>query len=114
VILAATAFDLQRPPAEQRTTRLALGAIELYQHALSPLLARAGVHCRFRPTCSVYGAEVIRHDGVLVGGGRALWRILRCGPWTPAGTYDPPWWEAAYGEDAEGGEDDERSREATR
>jgi putative component of membrane protein insertase Oxa1/YidC/SpoIIIJ protein YidD len=33
---------------------------------------------------------VIRRDGALVGSARAGWRVLRCGPWTPAGTPDPP------------------------
>lgn len=84
------AIDLLQPPAEQRATRLALDAIELYREHLSPLLESAGVRCRFRPSCSVYGAAVVRRDGLVLGGARAAWRVLRCGPWTPAGTEDPP------------------------
>ena len=64
-----------------------LAAIDLYQATLS---GRTGVRCRYQPTCSLYGEAVIRRDGALVGGARTAWRILRCGPWTPAGTKDPP------------------------
>jgi putative component of membrane protein insertase Oxa1/YidC/SpoIIIJ protein YidD len=49
-----------------------------------------GVGCRFTPTCSRYAEGAVRRDGALVGTARAVWRIARCGPWTPAGTHDPP------------------------
>ena len=67
-----------------------LAVIELYQATLSVRLGRGGARCRFQPTCSHYGAAVIRRHGALVGGVKTAWRILRCGPWTPAGTEDPP------------------------
>jgi hypothetical protein len=84
------AADLFRPPAAQLSTRGALGAIHLYQATLSPLYARAGVICRFKPTCSHYGETVVREFGVVRGGWLALKRVVRCGPWTAAGTEDPP------------------------
>jgi putative membrane protein insertion efficiency factor len=49
-----------------------------------------GVNCRFKPTCSHYAEGAIRKYGALSGTGRAAWRIVRCGPWTPQGTIDPP------------------------
>lgn len=49
-----------------------------------------GVRCRFTPTCSQYGEVVVRQFGATRGGWMALKRVLRCGPWTPMGTYDPP------------------------
>ena len=49
-----------------------------------------GVRCRFQPTCSHYGEGAIRKYGAWKGSWLALWRIVRCGPWTPAGTVDPP------------------------
>ena len=82
--------DLARPPAAQVSTRALLAAIDLYQATLSKSLRAAGGRCRFRPTCSLYGEAVIRRHGALVGGAKAAWRILRCGPWTPLGTEDPP------------------------
>jgi hypothetical protein len=87
VLLAA---DLTRPPAAQWTTRAALAGIHLYQATLSPLYAGSGGACRFTPTCSRYGEVVVREFGAVRGGWLALKRILRCGPWTPAGTSDPP------------------------
>lgn len=90
IVLLAIALDLRRPPAAQFTARAAIAGIHVYQATLSPLYARAGVRCRFTPTCSHYGEAVIRRFGAMRGGWMAARRILRCGPWTPAGTADPP------------------------
>ena len=84
------AWDLSRPPAEQWTARAELAAIARYRAWLSPLAGRAGVVCRFEPTCSRYAEGAIRKHGALGGTARALGRIARCGPWTPRGTVDPP------------------------
>jgi hypothetical protein len=90
ILAIVIALDLRRPAADQWTTRAAVGAIHVYQATMSPLYARLGVRCRFTPTCSHYGEAVVRKFGVLRGGALAARRILRCGPWTPAGTADPP------------------------
>ena len=89
-ILALGIFDLTRPPKSQWTTRGLLLAIDLYQSTLSPLMPTMGVHCRFTPTCSHYGEGAIAEYGALVGTAKTAWRILRCGPWSEQGTYDPP------------------------
>jgi uncharacterized protein len=89
VVVIATALDLRRPPASQWSTAAAVGGIHLYQATLSPLYARLGVQCRFTPTCSHYGEEAVRRYGVARGGYLAAVRVLRCGPWTKAGTIDP-------------------------
>lgn len=86
----ALAVDQTGPPAEQVATRFLLGGIDLYQATLSPRMPALGVRCRFRPTCSRYGEASIHKYGAMVGSARTAWRILRCAPWTPAGTYDPP------------------------
>lgn len=83
------AFDLGRAPAKQWSARVLLGAIDFYQATLSPMMPSAGVQCRFTPTCSHYGEEAIARYGALTGSFMAGWRILRCGPWTAAGTRDP-------------------------
>jgi hypothetical protein len=82
--------DWARSPQRQVTTRAALLAIDLYQATLARGMGKIGVRCRFTPSCSRYGEAVIARDGVALGGLRALWRIARCGPWTPYGTVDPP------------------------
>lgn len=87
VLLAA---DLARAPRNQLSARVLLGAIDLYQATLSPRMPMLGVRCRFEPTCSHYAEAVIARDGALLGSLETMGRILRCGPWTPAGTYDPP------------------------
>ncbi|SRR5579885_3239375 len=84
------ALDVSRPPADQWTARGLLGAIHLYQATLSPHMSQVGVRCRFVPTCSHYGEGAIRKYGTLRGTAKTAWRIARCGPWTPLGTYDPP------------------------
>ena len=86
----ALGVDLGAPPESQWTTRGLVGAIRVYQSTLSPLLGASGVKCRFEPTCSHYGVGVLERYGALGGGWRAAWRVLRCAPWTPPGTVDPP------------------------
>ncbi|MEE9562559.1 MAG: membrane protein insertion efficiency factor YidD [Thermoanaerobaculia bacterium] len=89
-LLAILTWDLTRAPLDQWSARLLLGGIFSYQRFLSPALGRAGVRCRFEPSCSRYAAASIRKQGALVGSWRATWRVIRCGPWTAAGTVDPP------------------------
>jgi putative membrane protein insertion efficiency factor len=63
----------------------------LYAYVLRPLWpggASAGRVCRFEPTCSRYAEDAIRTRGVLRGVLLALWRVLRCNPWSHGG-YDP-------------------------
>ena len=62
-----------------------MAPILAYQWVVSPLL---GPRCRFLPTCSCYAREAILRHGIVRGGGRALWRLLRCHPFHPGG-YDP-------------------------
>lgn len=90
VLLVLLIVDLSRPASAQVSARVLIGAINVYQATLSQVNRRAGVRCRFTPTCSHYAEGAIGRYGALKGTGLAAWRILRCGPWTPAGTVDPP------------------------
>ncbi len=45
-------------------------------------------YCRFHPTCSEYGYQAIEKYGVIKGGLKAFWRILRCNPLSRGGS-DP-------------------------
>jgi uncharacterized protein len=90
VLAFSLGLDALRPPQDQWATRAVLLSIDLYQATISKHLPALGVRCRFEPTCSHYGEAVIRRYGWLPGGLRAAWRILRCGPWTPQGTFEPP------------------------
>ena len=44
--------------------------------------------CRFRPTCSEYAYEAVLKYGIIKGGLKALWRVMRCHPFSKGG-YDP-------------------------
>jgi putative membrane protein insertion efficiency factor len=89
-LLLLLAIDFAQPPRRQVSARFLLAGIDLYQATLSPLLGKAGARCRFQPTCSHYGEGAIRKHGALLGTWKTMGRIARCGPWTPAGTVDPP------------------------
>jgi putative membrane protein insertion efficiency factor len=88
-LLLLLGLDMARAPRDQISARFLLGGIHLYQAMLSPAVGTL-IHCRFKPTCSHYGEGAIRKYGAWTGSWKTLWRILRCGPWTPAGTVDPP------------------------
>ena len=63
-----------------------IGCVRVYQIVISPMLPAT---CRFQPTCSAYAIEAIRKYGLLRGGIKAAWRIMRCHPWCEGGE-DPP------------------------
>ena len=67
-------------------SRAAAASILWYQRHLSP---RRTPSCRYLPTCSDYGLQAIGHYGLLRGGAKATWRLLRCNPFSRGG-YDPP------------------------
>ncbi len=89
VVGGAFVVDLLRPPENQVSARAAVALIDGYQRAVSPLLSRAGVRCRFLPSCSEYARTSIRDLGLAAGSLRSAARLVRCGPWTPAGTIEP-------------------------
>ncbi len=65
--------------------RLFVLPIRVYQRVLSPLTPPS---CRFEPSCSEYGARAVLAHGILKGTLLAVWRILRCHPFTEGG-LDP-------------------------
>jgi len=63
----------------------AVALIRLYRLLVSPVLPPS---CRFLPSCSEYGAEVIGRHGLLRGGLLTARRLLRCHPLSRGG-FDP-------------------------
>ena len=59
--------------------------IKFYRKYISPLKR---TKCQYIPTCSEYGLEAIEKHGALKGSLLAIWRILRCNPFSSGG-YDP-------------------------
>ena len=64
--------------------RVAIAPIHAYQR-VSRLFPR---RCKYEPTCSVYAAQAIERYGILRGLVLAVWRVLRCNPWSHGG-FDP-------------------------
>ncbi|MGQ9473601.1 MAG: membrane protein insertion efficiency factor YidD [Candidatus Caldatribacteriaceae bacterium] len=56
-----------------------------YQRFISPLFPPS---CRFEPTCSQYAREALCKYGLVKGGMMAIWRVMRCHPYSRGG-YDP-------------------------
>jgi len=83
--------DALKPPREQVGARLAVGAIDAYRAALSPLLSKSGLaRCRFVPSCSAYGREAVSRYGLPRGTVLTAGRILRCHPFAKGGTDPVP------------------------
>mgnify|MGYP001358094819 CR=1 FL=1 len=65
--------------------KIMIHMIRFYQKYLSPLKVRT--HCIYTPTCSQYAIEALEKYGALKGSLLAIWRILRCNPFSKGG-YD--------------------------
>lgn len=64
---------------------LFLGIVVFYRKFISPMHPPC---CKYYPTCSQYALEAIKKYGPIKGTGMAIWRVLRCNPWSKGG-YDP-------------------------
>jgi uncharacterized protein len=77
---------LTPPRRAARLARLAFSSpIIVYQRLISPALPR---RCKYEPTCSRYAVQAIGEYGILRGSVLAVWRVLRCNPWSRGG-FDP-------------------------
>ena len=65
--------------------KVLISMIRFYKRYLSPLKS---TKCPYIPSCSHYGLEAIQKYGAFKGGILALWRIVRCNPFSKGG-YDP-------------------------
>lgn len=64
-----------------------LAAIALYRLTLGQVI---GGSCRFHPSCSAYAAQAVRNVGAIRGVGLAVWRVLRCSPFSRGGLDPAP------------------------
>lgn len=62
--------------------KLLIKIIGLYQKYISPHKPAA---CKYYPTCSEYAKKAVEVHGAIKGSVLALWRILRCNPWSGGG-----------------------------
>lgn len=66
---------------------LLVGLIRIYQRLISPM---TGPTCKYYPSCSQYALVAVQRHGVLRGVRLAVWRLLRCNPWSRGGVDDVP------------------------
>ena len=62
--------------------KILIALIKFYKKYISPLKT---TKCPYFPSCSDYGLEAIQKYGAFKGGLLAVWRILRCNPFSKGG-----------------------------
>ena len=65
--------------------KILIALIKFYRKFISPM---KGTKCPYIPSCSEYGLEAIEKYGAFKGSLLAIYRILRCNPFSKGG-YDP-------------------------
>lgn len=65
--------------------KVAIWLIRFYRKHISPYRRPC---CKYIPTCSEYALEAYEKYGFFKGTRLAVWRILRCNPFSKGG-YDP-------------------------
>lgn len=67
--------------------KILLLLVNLYRKKISPLKKPC---CKYYPTCSAYALDALEKHGALKGTALAVWRILRCNPWSLGGVDEVP------------------------
>ena len=62
---------------------LGIGAVYAWRYTFG-LLTPAGT-CKYHPSCSQYAIDALRVHGLVKGSAFAIWRLLRCNPWSHGG-----------------------------
>ena len=62
--------------------------IKFYRRFLSP--GKGAPTCRFTPTCSRYAMDAVMEWGIVIGTVLAVWRIIRCNPFSKGGRDEVP------------------------
>lgn len=68
-------------------TLVLVGLVRAYQLVVSPWF---GPTCKYYPSCSAYALTALEVHGPLRGTRLALWRLLRCNPWSDGGVDHVP------------------------
>jgi len=64
-----------------------VGLVRVYQLVISPLTPPS---CKYYPSCSSYAVTALKRHGLFRGTALAVWRVLRCNPWSAGGVDDVP------------------------
>lgn len=62
--------------------KVLIAFIRVYKKYISPY---KGTKCPYYPSCSDYGINAIEKHGAIMGSVLALWRIIRCNPFSKGG-----------------------------
>ncbi len=65
---------------------LIIAFLKLWRTFISPLYPPS---CRYYPSCSEYAILSVQKYGAFRGTLKALWRVLRCNPWSKGGVDLP-------------------------
>lgn len=68
--------------------KVMISLVRFYQKYLSGMKGYSS--CKFYPTCSQYAIEALEKYGAFKGGCLAVWRILRCNPFSKGGCDPVP------------------------
>ncbi len=66
--------------------KLVIDLLRFWQVFISPLYPPS---CKYYPTCSTYAIMAVERHGVVKGMLKALWRVLRCNPFSKGGVDYP-------------------------
>lgn len=61
--------------------------VKFYRKFISPLKPPC---CKYYPTCSTYALEALEKHGAVKGSVLAVWRLLRCNPYSLGGVDHVP------------------------
>ncbi len=81
-VSAGRGADVSRETHVGPLAWLALLPIRAYRRWISPMFAP---RCRYYPTCSAYAEQSVRELGAVRGLVLAVWRVLRCNPFSNGG-----------------------------
>ncbi|MBT3349383.1 membrane protein insertion efficiency factor YidD [bacterium] len=79
---------------DRQLARVTIFLIRAYQSTFSPDHSISGAGnpvcgCKFFPSCSEYAILSLKKNGFFFGVPRAIWRVLRCNPWSCGGVDLP-------------------------
>jgi uncharacterized protein len=67
-------------------TGLAVLLVRGYRLVVSPFVPQTvGGRCKYHPSCSQYAIDALREFGLVRGLVLAVWRLVRCNPWSHGG-----------------------------
>lgn len=86
------------PAHDSVVSRLLVAVVRGYQLVVSPWIAP---RCKYYPSCSAYAVTALREHGAVRGTRLAVWRVLRCNPWSLGGVDHVPARSDAPGDGSE-------------